>query len=135
MAAEIRDEFERRMRGDLPSGWREALATMKQATLEEAPKIATRVSSQRVLDTLAEAWPYDKFETQLFIKPPCLGQVCYSNSYVIDAEDFFHNTGSLWFGFVYPMKAASYSFRSQSYPVDAKSLIRESMAYKAALQL
>jgi len=57
MAAEIRDEFERRMRGDLPSGWREALATMKQATLEEAPKIATRVSSQRVLDTLAEAVP------------------------------------------------------------------------------
>ncbi|MHA1152056.1 MAG: transketolase [Alphaproteobacteria bacterium] len=57
LAAETRDEFERRMRGDLPSGWREALATMKQATLEEAPKIATRVSSQRVLDTLAAAIP------------------------------------------------------------------------------
>jgi len=57
LAADTRDEFERRMRGDLPSGWREALATMKQATLEEAPKIATRVSSQRVLDTLAAAIP------------------------------------------------------------------------------
>ena len=57
LAAETRDEFERRMRGDLPNGWREALATMKQATLEEAPKIATRVSSQRVLDTLAAAIP------------------------------------------------------------------------------
>jgi transketolase len=56
-APETRDEFERRMRGDLPDGWREALATMKQATLEEAPKIATRVSSQRVLDTLAAAIP------------------------------------------------------------------------------
>ena len=57
LAAEVRDEFERRMRGDLPTGWREALAAMKQAALEEAPKIATRVSSQRVLDTLAEAIP------------------------------------------------------------------------------
>jgi hypothetical protein len=70
----------------------------------------------------------------LLIKPPCLCQVCYSNSYVIDAKDFFHNTGSLWFEMVYPMEA-SYSFHSQSYPVDAKSLFRESMAYKAALQL
>ena len=57
LAAATRDEFERRMRGDLPSGWREALAAMKRATLEEAPKIATRVSSQRVLDALAEAIP------------------------------------------------------------------------------
>ncbi len=57
LAAATRDEFERRMRGDLPTGWRAALAAMKQATLEEAPKIATRVSSQRVLDALAEAIP------------------------------------------------------------------------------
>ena len=42
---ETRDDFERRMRGDLPNGWREALATLKQATLDEAPKIASRVSS------------------------------------------------------------------------------------------
>ncbi len=57
MAAEARDEFERRLRGDLPRGWREALATMKRAAIEEAPKIATRVSSQRVLDTLTAAIP------------------------------------------------------------------------------
>jgi len=57
LEADTRNEFERRMRGDLPAGWREALAAMKQAIVEEAPKIATRVSSQRVLDTLAEAIP------------------------------------------------------------------------------
>ncbi len=57
LAAETRDAFERRIRGDLPSGWREALAAMKQAIIEEAPKIATRVASQRVLDTLAAAIP------------------------------------------------------------------------------
>jgi transketolase len=57
LAAETRDEFARRMRGELPAGWREALAAMKRATVEAAPKIATRVSSQRVLDTLAEAIP------------------------------------------------------------------------------
>jgi len=57
LATDTRDEFERRMRGDLPTGWRAALAAMKQAALEDAPKIATRVSSQRVLDALAEAIP------------------------------------------------------------------------------
>ena len=55
--AEARAEFERRIAGELPAGWREALAEMKRAAVEEAPKIATRVASQRVLDALAGRIP------------------------------------------------------------------------------
>ena len=52
-----RAEFERRIRGELPAGWRESLAELKRDTIEEAPKIATRVASQRVLDVLTERVP------------------------------------------------------------------------------
>ncbi|MCH8924747.1 MAG: transketolase [Proteobacteria bacterium] len=55
--AEIRAEFERRIAGELPAGWREALTEVKRAAVEEAPKIATRAASQRVLDALAERVP------------------------------------------------------------------------------
>ncbi len=54
---ETRADFERRIAGDLPDGWREALAEVKRAAGEEAPRIATRVSSQRVLDALSERIP------------------------------------------------------------------------------
>ncbi|MEE8500801.1 MAG: 1-deoxy-D-xylulose-5-phosphate synthase N-terminal domain-containing protein, partial [Kiloniellales bacterium] len=55
--AGARAEFERRIRGELPAGWRESLAELKRDTIEEAPKIATRVASQRVLDVLIERLP------------------------------------------------------------------------------
>ncbi len=52
-----RREFERRISGALPEGWRAALEEVKRAANEEAPRIATRVSSQRALDALAAAIP------------------------------------------------------------------------------
>jgi transketolase len=52
-----RTEFERRMAGELPDGWLDALAAFKQKLLAEQPNLATRVSSQKVLDVLAEAIP------------------------------------------------------------------------------
>jgi transketolase len=52
-----RTEFKRRMAGELPDGWQDALAAFKQKLLEEQPNLATRVSSQKVLDVLAEAIP------------------------------------------------------------------------------
>jgi len=52
-----RTEFKRRMVGELPDGWQDALAAFKQKLLAEQPNLATRVSSQKVLDVLAEAIP------------------------------------------------------------------------------
>jgi transketolase len=45
------------MAGELPDGWLDALAAFKQKLLAEQPNLATRVSSQKVLDVLAEAIP------------------------------------------------------------------------------
>ncbi len=55
--AKTRDDFERRLAGVLPAGWRQALSDFKEASLAERPTIATRVSSQRVLDVLAAQIP------------------------------------------------------------------------------
>ncbi len=52
-----RAAFERQMDGVLPTGWRGALDRLKQAAADEAPKVATRVASQRVLDALAPEIP------------------------------------------------------------------------------
>lgn len=52
-----RNDFLNRINGDLPEGWQAALDRFKQAVLEEAPVVATRVSSQRVLDVLAKEIP------------------------------------------------------------------------------
>jgi transketolase len=49
--------FERQMTGALPDGWQDALAAFKQKIVAEAPSLATRVSSQQVLDVLAAAVP------------------------------------------------------------------------------
>ncbi|GAB4224495.1 MAG: transketolase [Kiloniellaceae bacterium] len=49
--------FERQMAGKLPEGWQEALAAFKAEIAAEAPKVATRVSSQKTLDVLAAAIP------------------------------------------------------------------------------
>jgi transketolase len=46
------DEFSRRMAGDLPDGWQQALDSFKQHISEKQPKEATRKSSQNVLEVL-----------------------------------------------------------------------------------
>ena len=52
-----RKELRRRLSGDLPETWQEALTPLKEAVRTEAPQVATRVSSQRVLDALAPVIP------------------------------------------------------------------------------
>jgi transketolase len=49
--------FEAQIAGKLPEGWQEALAAFKQKVVEEAPTLATRVSSQQVLEVLTTAIP------------------------------------------------------------------------------
>ncbi|MGE5765924.1 MAG: transketolase [Bacteroidota bacterium] len=49
--------FERQMAGALPDGWQDALVAFKQKVVAEAPSLATRVSSQQVLDVLTAAVP------------------------------------------------------------------------------
>ena len=49
--------FEAQMAGQLPEGWQEALAAFKKKVVEEAPTVATRVSSQQVLEVLTAAIP------------------------------------------------------------------------------
>jgi len=55
--AKTRDELARRVKGDLPAGWKDALLAAKQKFAAEAKKEATRVSSGRVLETLVPAIP------------------------------------------------------------------------------
>jgi len=52
-----RGEFERAIAGKLPDNWHEAVAAMKQLIVEEKPKLATRASSQKVLEALVPATP------------------------------------------------------------------------------
>jgi transketolase len=52
-----RADFERQMGGRLPEGWQDAVAAFKEKVVAEAPNLATRVSSQQVLDVLAAAIP------------------------------------------------------------------------------
>ena len=56
-SAELRGEFERRARGELPQGWLAALEGVKAKAASEAPKIATRQASGNVLDALAPTVP------------------------------------------------------------------------------
>ena len=50
--SELRGEFERRQRGDLPSGFADAIAAHKKQLAEEAPKRATRKASQATLEVI-----------------------------------------------------------------------------------
>ena len=50
--SELRGEFERRQRGDLPSGFAEAISEHKKQLAEEAPKRATRKASQATLEVI-----------------------------------------------------------------------------------
>jgi len=52
-----KSEFERAIAGKLPDGWHETVAAMKQEIATSKPKLATRSSSQKVLETLIAATP------------------------------------------------------------------------------
>ncbi len=54
---DLAGELERRLRGDLPKDWRIALDKFVAGAVAEAPSVATRVASQKVLDALGSAIP------------------------------------------------------------------------------
>ncbi|WP_269931327.1 transketolase [Aminobacter sp. HY435] len=49
---EVRGEFERRMRGDLPAGFDAAIADYKKKLAADKPKVATRKSSEMALEVI-----------------------------------------------------------------------------------
>ncbi len=49
---EIRAEFERRMRGDLPAGFDDAIVEYKKKLAADKPKVATRKSSEMALEVI-----------------------------------------------------------------------------------
>jgi transketolase len=57
LPAETRDEFARRMRGDLPSGFDEAVGEARAVLFAKPQKVATRRASQIALETLTAAVP------------------------------------------------------------------------------
>ncbi len=57
IAGETRDRFRRELAGDLPEACFDALTDFKAQIIETAPKLATRVSSQKVLEVLTAALP------------------------------------------------------------------------------
>lgn len=52
-----REEFARRMAGELPESWHQAILDFKRVQIEQMPKEATRQSSYRVLEELYAAIP------------------------------------------------------------------------------
>jgi transketolase len=50
--ADLRGEFERRMRGDLPVGFDDAIAAYKKKLAADKPKVATRKSSEMALEVI-----------------------------------------------------------------------------------
>ncbi|MEM7216546.1 MAG: transketolase [Pseudomonadota bacterium] len=54
---ELKGEFERRMRGDLPAHFEDAIVDLKKALAKDQPKMATRQSSQKVLEIINESVP------------------------------------------------------------------------------
>jgi transketolase len=50
-------DFERAMAGKLPDNWGDVVAAMKREIAESKPRLATRQSSQKVLETLVPATP------------------------------------------------------------------------------
>jgi len=52
-----KSEFERAMAGKLPENWHAALAALRVSQVEERPKIATRVASQKALEALVPSVP------------------------------------------------------------------------------
>ncbi|MEM9277115.1 MAG: transketolase [Pseudomonadota bacterium] len=54
---ELKGKFERRMRGDLPNDLGDAITNLKKELAKEKPKMATRQSSQKVLEVINEVVP------------------------------------------------------------------------------
>ncbi len=50
--SELKGEFERRMRGDLPTDFADAITKLKKELAKEQPKMATRQASQKVLEVI-----------------------------------------------------------------------------------
>jgi transketolase len=57
LPADRRNEFERRLRGDLPASFAEAATAYKRKLAEERSPVATRKASQATLEVLAKAIP------------------------------------------------------------------------------
>jgi len=57
MDPERRAEFDRRIRGDLPSGFQEAMTGLRATIARDRPTLATRKASEMVLETVNEAVP------------------------------------------------------------------------------
>ncbi len=55
--AEIRAEFERRMRGDLPGALADAMLDYKRKLTKETPKVATRNASEMALEVINDCVP------------------------------------------------------------------------------
>ncbi|KFB08694.1 transketolase [Nitratireductor basaltis] len=55
VSAEVRAEFERRMRGDLPESFAGAIDDYKKKLGEENPKLATRAASENALEVINDA--------------------------------------------------------------------------------
>ncbi len=55
--AELRAEFQRRLNGELPEGVDEAIVALKREILDKKPEIATRKSSEMVLEAVAPRLP------------------------------------------------------------------------------
>ncbi len=53
----MRAEFDRAIAGRLPETWHEPLAALRASQVEEKPKIASRIASQRALEALVPAIP------------------------------------------------------------------------------
>ena len=56
-AEPVRDEFLRRQAGELPENWRKALRDLKASLADDAPKLATRASSQTALEVINPVLP------------------------------------------------------------------------------
>jgi transketolase len=54
---ELRDEFERRLKGDLPKAFGEAVAAFKDKLVADKPKVATRKASQMALEVINKVLP------------------------------------------------------------------------------
>ncbi|ODN70052.1 transketolase [Methylobrevis pamukkalensis] len=57
LPAETRAAFDRRIRGDLPSGFSDKIAAYKAALVAEKPKVASRKASENALQVLTDAAP------------------------------------------------------------------------------
>jgi transketolase len=55
--AEVRDEFNRRLGGELPAGFAAAVSAYKDRLVADKPKVATRKSSQMALDVINKVVP------------------------------------------------------------------------------